>query len=1315
MNNILKIILLIAVIAIVVLAVVLLLLPDKEDDRIGVFNISGEKTIPDFEQELIIYPFREAKLGEKQTFSIWVSDEQGVESVVVRVADSIIDLSLAEGDNLKGRWQGSWTIKNLQSGTIPDLIFEATNINQEKAELNTYFYLKETLFNNIVYAAVECFPSGNTAGDSTFLNCLINQNSTVGVDQGNITLSGTITMERGSTLIFEQGQSVYIQGDILKEAEVDGSSRARILKSDVTFVPPTLSLSLSVSPSSGTAPLNGVDFTGNVSGTAMGDIRYLFDCNNTGEYDSDDTVSSDPYTVADLCDYTNPGTYTVRAMAVRQGVSDTDTATVIVDSPPTLSVNLSANPSSGTAPLNDVDLTASVGGTATGVITYEFDCDNDGTYDSSNSSYSTTYTKSDLCDYSTEGTYTARVRVTRQGLVATDTVNINVGAAASGDLSCNSSTETSIILNYSFNNTGTVCIFRGSTRLGCPGSGSGSGTYTVSGLTAGESYNFYLREGYYSSSPLLDSVACTTQDADALGTLTCAGSGQDYIDLDYSFENAGSVYLFRGSTMIGYLGSGTSSGTRRATGLTAGQSYAFYLREGSSSSSPLLDNQTCSTQDPDATGTLSCNSSTQTSITVGYAFDDAEYVYLFRGSTQFGYLGYGSGSGSRTVLGLSPGQSYAFYLRNGSLSSSPLLDNQTCSTQDADASGTLSCDSSTQTSITLNYDFDNAGTVCIFRGSSVLVCPGSGSGSGPYTVLGLSPGQSYTFYLREGYTSSSPLLDNQTCSTQDADASGTLSVASTTENSVTLSYDFDNGTNVSIFRGNTRITTFSGTSGSSTYTDTGRSPGTTYIYYLRNGVYSSSDLLDSATGTTDSSASTLSVNLSANPDSGTAPLNNIDLTASVGGTATGTIIYEFDCDNSGSYDTYNTSSNTMYTQYNLCDYSTAGTHTARVRVTRNGLTATDTVNVSVTTPTPTASGTLTSTNVTSDSATFGYSFNNGTNVSIFRGSSFRINLGSGTDSDSWTDTGLSPNTSYAYYLRNGNTPSATELDSASITTGAGASGSISVQSVGENQITLDYNYSNGTNVSIFRGSSFRINLGSGTDSDSWTDTGLSPNTSYAYYLRNGNTPSATLIDNTTGTTSESCECTSGVCCDGCDYRPSTYVCESNAEVKYVCAGTDCGDDVYRQKKDRYCDGVSSGCNGSLSSWSSPSVYTDCDNTETCSPGSSSCVSCLGPAGDIPSCSDYGVYEGQSIVTGTADSGRILFQNEDGPTYKDDWIEVGVNSVSVNSETVYDVFAWTTEDGNPICLSENVSGGTCIDEGVCIMSVMNTECIYCIVQ
>ncbi len=82
-----------------------------------------------------------------------------------------------------------------------------------------------------------------------------------------------------------------------------------------------------------------------------------------------------------------------------------------------------------------------------------------------------------------------------------------------------------------------------------------------------------------------------------------------------------------------------------------------------------------------------------------------------------------------------------------------------------------------------------------------------------------------------------------------------------------------------------------------------------------------------------------------------------------------------------------------------------------------------------------------------------------------------------------------------------------------------------------------------------------------------------------------------------------CECASGPCCDGCNYRPSSHVCNTWTQYDYRCSSTACGGNVQRRSRDcrRYCSGSSSSCTGSTScgSWSSWSTYRNCSSTEKC--------------------------------------------------------------------------------------------------------------------
>lgn len=101
----------------------------------------------------------------------------------------------------------------------------------------------------------------------------------------------------------------------------------------------------------------------------------------------------------------------------------------------------------------------------------------------------------------------------------------------------------------------------------------------------------------------------------------------------------------------------------------------------------------------------------------------------------------------------------------------------------------------------------------------------------------------------------------------------------------------------------------------------------------------------------------------------------------------------------------------------------------------------------------------------------------------------------------------------------------------------------------------------------------------------------------------------------------SCECSSGPCCDGCHYRSSSYTCNTQTNTLYGCPwGAGCGSDVGKQTKTqyKYCSGSNSSCNGSLSAWTSLSgwsVADTCSAGEVCVGGKSVCETaptCLKP-------------------------------------------------------------------------------------------------------
>ncbi|MFQ5641188.1 MAG: hypothetical protein ACE5IR_24685, partial [bacterium] len=105
----------------------------------------------------------------------------------------------------------------------------------------------------------------------------------------------------------------------------------------VDSAPPTettLTVSLNADPLGGEAPLQGVDLSAQVSGTATGPITYRFDCTNDAVFEHELTTDADFYTAVDVCTYDSAGTYTAKVVAQREGLTAEATASITVDEPP---------------------------------------------------------------------------------------------------------------------------------------------------------------------------------------------------------------------------------------------------------------------------------------------------------------------------------------------------------------------------------------------------------------------------------------------------------------------------------------------------------------------------------------------------------------------------------------------------------------------------------------------------------------------------------------------------------------------------------------------------------------------------------------------------------------------------------------------------------------------------------------------------------------------------------------------------------------------------------------------------------------------
>jgi hypothetical protein len=348
-----------------------------------------------------------------------------------------------------------------------------------------------------------------------------------------------------------------------------------------------------------------------------------------------------------------------------------------------------------------------------------------------------------------------------------------------GTLTCATTTTDSIEVDYETTDATDAHLFLGSTSILDIGAGDNSGSHTEDDLEEDTTYTFYLRDGDDASDDLLDSVSCTTDeedsDPDPVGTLTCATTTTDSIEVDYETTDATNAHLFMGSTEIYDVGSGDESGSHTEDDLEEDTTYTFYLRNGDDTDDDLLDSVSCTTDeeddDDDPTGFLECDYETEDSIRLYYEAEDVSDAHIFRGSTRIYDVGWGDESGTYTDDDLEEDTTYTFYLRNGDDASDDLLDSVSCTTDeeddDDDPTGFLECDYETEDSIRLYYEAEDVSDAHIFRGSTRIYDVGWGDESGTYTDDDLEEDTTYTFYLRNGDDTDDDLLDSISCTTDD--------------------------------------------------------------------------------------------------------------------------------------------------------------------------------------------------------------------------------------------------------------------------------------------------------------------------------------------------------------------------------------------------------------------------------------------------------------------------------------------------------------------------------------------------------------------
>ena len=124
-----------------------------------------------------------------------------------------------------------------------------------------------------------------------------------------------------------------------------GKSTTEIIQCKGVVITPTLSVTISANPSSGTAPLTGVDLMANVSGTATGFVNYTFYCNRSdsgtnitsGWCQKKDGLSQAYFSATDCCSFYSAGVYAAKIIVEREGQKAEARINIQVNAPVTTS------------------------------------------------------------------------------------------------------------------------------------------------------------------------------------------------------------------------------------------------------------------------------------------------------------------------------------------------------------------------------------------------------------------------------------------------------------------------------------------------------------------------------------------------------------------------------------------------------------------------------------------------------------------------------------------------------------------------------------------------------------------------------------------------------------------------------------------------------------------------------------------------------------------------------------------------------------------------------------------------------------------
>ncbi len=620
---------------------------------------------------------------------------------------------------------------------------------------------------------------------------------------------------------------------------------------------------------------------------------------------------------------------------------------------------------------------------------------------------------------------------------------------------------------------------------------TGSGNYTTvallpdTGLTPGTTYMYRVRAVNAVGSALWSNVASVTTVAtaapDAVTDLAATTTSARGIDLSWSTPDANgeaisSYTIQRKSGSGNYADIATSTIAAGATaytdtGLTPGASYTYRIRARNSVGDGAWSNEPSATTPaapPDAITDLTATAASSTQIRLTWtppaangAAINSYTIERKAGSGSFVALGTGPGAAANsfTDYGLTPSTTYTYRMTAFNVEGGSDWSNEatatTPSAQAPSAVANLAATAASSTQIRLTWTAPSDGGSPI-TGYTLQRKSGSGSYTNVSTTIsatatsyldtGLTPGTTYTYQISarnsEGAGAWSSNEPSATTNSAAPAAVADLSAATASSTAISLSWTAPNahGEAISGYRLERKagsdsfaLVSSSIAGGATTYTDTGLTPATTYTYRIRaansegNGAWS-----NEPSATTANAAPAAITDLRAAKDA-TNPTSTINLAwtapAAHGAAITGYTLQRKI--GTGNYEDVSTAIAAGATTYSDTDLTPGTQYTYRIRAVNsvgNGdwsnepSAATDNAAPAAITDLSAAAATSTVIDLSwtapaaHGAAISGYTLQRKSGSGSFANVSTTIAAGATT----YTDTGLTPATTYTYRIRAAN-------------------------------------------------------------------------------------------------------------------------------------------------------------------------------------------------------------------------------------------------------------------------------------------------------